>query len=171
MKLTAKSLIIAIILPYIYSSVWASDVKVAKLVSIVNLKTQSLKHNGRGVMCVNIGVVTLQELPLYAQKAQECKYAVDSFLYTNPSFKRFAYKNLIIEQSYHYSIYKDGCILYANGPESYSEMLLRNGLAIIKPEFDNREFNGKFKYAYDGAVRNKAGLHSTDIEELCELKQ
>lgn len=62
---------------------------------------------------------------------------------------------------------KEGCILYANGNETYSEMLLRQGLALIDPAFDNSEWNGRFKRSQKGSEQQKNGLHDTLIKKWC----
>lgn len=102
-----------------------------------------------------------------ALKSKECKNAIEIFDREHFQDKLFAKKHLYVQQSYHYEMVDKKCVLYANGNESYSEMLLRNGLALIDPGFNNSEWNRRLKRAQKGAEVQRAGLHATSIRNLC----
>lgn len=143
------------------------EITIGLLTSIENNGKMTLLHNNAAVSCEPFGVVTLEKMVLNGVNPQECKNAVEAYYKAYPHDKLFAREHLHIQQSYHYETIKEGCVLYGNGPESYSEMLLRQGLALMDPTFDNKEWNAKLKRSLQGAVIQKIGLHDTQIRKFC----
>jgi endonuclease YncB( thermonuclease family) len=70
----------------------------------------------------------------------------------------FIYDLLATEQSYHYEIRDNECILYARGKKTLSEILIDKGLAMKKPFLKDDEFFGSFYRAESYAKRNKLGM-------------
>jgi len=144
-----------------------ADISIALLKSIDGNSKQTLLSKNTPVACEPFGIITLEEMMMNTSSKAECKNAVATFYKTHPHDELFAKEHLYIQQSYHYETIKEGCVLYANGGESYSEMLLRQGLALIDPAFENSEWNGRLKRAQKGAEIEKTGLHDTLIKEFC----
>lgn len=152
--------------------VWVSiplngDITVGLLVGVESNAKQTLLYRNGTVGCEPFGIIPLEKMALSAPDAAKCTAAIQQYYAEYPSKRFFARQNLRLQQSYHYETIKEGCVLYANGPESYSEMLLRNGLALIDPKFDNVEWNGRLKWALAGGERAKRGLHGTQIRASC----
>ncbi|MFZ2889031.1 hypothetical protein, partial [Sulfuricurvum sp.] len=127
----------------------------------------TLLYQNASIPCEPFGIVTLEKMLLKGASPQECKNAVESYYKSYPHDKQFAQEHLHIQQSYHYETIKEGCVLYGNGVESYSEMLLSAGLALVDTAFDNKEWNAKLKRAEFGAKKEKIGLHETLIRKWC----
>jgi len=144
-----------------------AEITVGILKSIQDNSKQKLLIKNSSQECEPFGIITLEKMVSNAASTQECKKAVSDFYTSHPHDKQFAREHLHIQQSYHYEIIKEGCVLYANGNETYSEMLLRNGLALIDPAFDNSEWNGRFKRSQKGSEQQKNGLHDTLIKKWC----
>lgn len=120
-----------------------------------------------GFLCEPYAIIPLEKMAASAPDPQGCRNAIAQWYRTHPQEKKFAHRHLHLQQSYRFERRKEGCILYANGPESYSEMLLLYGLAVIAPDFDDKEWNGRLRRAQRGAERNKSGLHDSAIRESC----
>ena len=144
-----------------------ANITVGILKSVEDNSKQTLLMKNSPQGCEPFGIITLEKMIKKAAATQECKKAITQFYQSHPHEKAFAREYLHREQSYHYEILKEGCVLYANGNETYSEMLLRQGLALIDPAFDNSEWNGRLKRAEKGAQTQKSGLHDTQIKKWC----
>ncbi len=143
------------------------EITVGLLTSIENNSKLRLLYQNATVMCEPFGIVTLEKMLLKGASPQECRSAIEAYYKAHPHDKQFAREHLYVQQSYHYETISEGCVLYANGTESYSEMLLRRGLALIDPQFNNSEWNGRLKRAQQGAQSQKIGLHDTQIRKFC----
>jgi len=143
------------------------EITVGLLISIENNSKFQMIHNNAYFSCEPFGIMTLEKIAEKGVNPTECKNAVENYYISHPHEKQYAKEHLHIQQSYHYEMIKEGCVLYGNGPESYSEMLLRQGLAVIDPAFDNAEWNMKLKRAMQGALNQKKGMHDTQIQKLC----
>lgn len=144
-----------------------AEITIGLLTSVENNAKQTLLYQNRIVECEPFGIVTLEKMVQNGASPQECRSAVERFYASHPHQQQFAREHLHLQQSYHYETLKEGCVLYANGLESYSEMLLRHGLAVVDPKFDQKEWNTKLKRSEAGAVRERAGLHDTLIRKWC----
>ncbi|MBN2870488.1 MAG: hypothetical protein JXK04_05980 [Campylobacterales bacterium] len=117
--------------------------------------------------CEPFGVIPLEKMPAAAPDPQACRERIGTWYRSYPGERHFASERLRLQQTYRFERIREGCVLYANGPESYSEMLLGRGLAVIDPAFDNKEWNARLQRAQKGAQRNKRGLHDSEILKYC----
>lgn len=143
------------------------DVMIGLLVSIDSNSQLNLLHRNTSVQCKPFGVITLDQMSINSVTPKECQEKVENFYRSYPHERDFAKENLHFQQSYHFELLNKDCIMYANATESYSEMLLRYGLAIRNPRFDNAEWNGKLKRAEESSMRKNSGLHNTEIKKFC----
>lgn len=144
-----------------------ADITVGILKSVEGNSKQTLLTKNTVLGCEPFGIITLEKMLRNAASTQECKKAVSDFYTSHPHDKQFAREHLYVQHSYHYEMIKEGCVLYANGNQTYSEMLLDQGLALIDPSFNNNEWNGRFKRAQKGSEYQKNGLHDTLIKKWC----
>lgn len=144
-----------------------AEMTVGLLTSIENNGQQTFLYQNAPIKCEPFGIVTLEKMVQNGASPQECRSAVETFYTAHPHEKHFAREHLIFQQSYHYEILPEGCVLYANGIETYSEMLLRNGLALIDTKVNQKEWNAKLKRAEQGAEKENLGLHGTLIRKWC----
>lgn len=144
-----------------------AEIKVGLLVSIQSNAKMTLLYHNIPVSCEPYGVIPFETMIPNAFSPKECSEEIEKFYHSHPHERHFARENLYVQQSYHFEQKAEGCILYANGAESYSEMLLREGLAVIRPGFDDTEWNAKFARQSQGAEKLKMGLYDTLIRKFC----
>jgi hypothetical protein len=144
---------------------------VGLLVSIESNSKMWLLDTNTPHSCEPFGVITLEKMGLQGINPQECTQAIEGFYKTSPRTRYFARNHLHLQQTYSYERIQEGCVLYGNGPESYSEMLLRNGLAVVDPAFNNAEWNERLKRAQEGARTYQRGIHATSIRKWCIAKE
>lgn len=138
---------------------------------IKNNSDMTLLDNNKPVICVPHGIKTLEWLIRDAANPQECQKSVDAFYIAHPHEKVYAQEHLHLYQTYHYEKKDKGCILYANGPESYSEMLLNEGLAVLDDQYNNNEWNAKLKRALLRGKAKKERIHESEILQKCVEKK
>ncbi len=143
------------------------EISIGILSSIDNNAKLNLLYNSKPVECKPFGIIPLENMTSIAVNPQECSSRIASLYRSSPHDKAFAKEHLIISQSYHFEQIKEGCVLYANGLETYSEMLLRQGIAIVDPKFDNVEWNVRLRNAQKGSEMQQIGLHVTLIRKFC----
>lgn len=143
------------------------EMSVGLLIEIRDNAKQTLLSQNHRIGCEPFGIIPLEKMVQNGFNPQECQKEIALFHKSHPHLKSYAKEQLSLQMTYHYETIPQGCILYANGPESYSEMLLKEGLAIRDRQFNNNEWNGRLKKAEEGAVRAKKGLHDTLIQKLC----
>ena len=153
-------------LPPLFTPLYA-EITVGILKTIDSNSKVRLSHKNSPVFCQMVGIRTLDDLPTDAPDPQQCREQIESYYQAHPHERNFAKEVLHKEQSYHYELFQEGCALYANGPESFSEMLLRRGLALLRSDFSHKEWNGKFQRALKGAEEAQLGLHATQIKKFC----
>lgn len=143
-----------------------------RMSSIENNSVMTLLNNNNPVQCEPHGIKTLEWLIRDAASQGECQKSVDAFYISHPHERQYAQEHLHLYQTYHYEIKdKEGCILYANGPESYSEMLLKEGLAIMDDKYNNTEWNAKLKRALMRGKSKKERINDSDILQKCIEKK
>ncbi len=143
------------------------EITVGLLLSNHNNSKQTLLYHNMNISCEPFGIITLDKMIINGANPKECQNEIERFYRSHPHDRHFAKENLLLQQSYHYELIKEGCVLYGNGVESYSEMMLRRGIALIDPGFDSKEWNGRLKKAQSGAEKGKIGLHDTLIKKFC----
>lgn len=141
-----------------------------KMSSIENNSAMTLLDNNKPVKCEPHGIKTLEWMIRDAATPSECQKSVDAFYYTHPHERLYAQEHVHLHQTYHYEK-SEGCILYANGPESYSEMLLKEGLAVVDDKYNNSEWNEKLKRALLRGQKKKERIHDSDILQKCIEKK
>lgn len=148
-----------------------AEITLGHMRGIENNSAMTLLDNNKAVRCEPHGIKTLEWLIRDAPSPAQCQKSVDAFYYAHPHERLYASEHLHLYQRYHYEKNDKGCVLYANGPESYSEMLLKEGLAIVDEKYNNREWNERLKRAFLRGQKNKKGIHDTDILEKCIEKK
>lgn len=137
------------------------------LSSVDSNDRQKLLYQNRPIVCEPFGVLTLERMVRESFTPDECRKEVEGYYTSHPHERRYAHEHLYPKHAYRFEQTQEGCILYANGAESYSEMLLREGLAIVNPRLDNREWRGRLERIESGALQHKRGLHDTQIRKFC----
>lgn len=144
----------------------SAEVTLGILTSIRDNSLVTLNDSNRHVECPPFGIKPL-EILMKEQGNDECSQSIQTFYRSHPHEKAFANEHLHLHQKYHYEQYPYGCVLYSNGAESYSEQLLNEGLAIIDPNFNQREWNTKLRRANTRAKVLKKGVYEGEIRVKC----
>ncbi|NOQ29755.1 MAG: hypothetical protein GQ570_01400 [Helicobacteraceae bacterium] len=110
--------------------------------------------------CKPYGIFTIDDLIDSKDLTKECRASVDDFYKKKPKLKFFSILNLHRKQNYHIVKKDKLCIFYSNSTKSYSEEMLENGIAVITPFFQDKEWKYRFFRAEQGARINKQGLWS-----------
>ena len=158
-------------LPFLISALTATslhgEIAIGILYAIDNNAKVRLLYKNVPIECEPFGVIPLERMVPNAVVPKECSKEIDAFYRTYPHEKAFAREHLKMAQSYHFELIKGGCILYANGEETYSEMLLSHGIAVVDARFDNVEWNARLARAQKGAENQQIGLSTTLIRKFC----
>ena len=148
-------------------SLCAKEPFIAILKNINSNEIQKFGYGNYTFFCEPYGVVGLDLMYERSKKDSVCRVKIDEFYKKNPKLKNFAIFKLYVEQSYHIEFKKQKCILYANGQITLSEMLLKEGLAVVEVNFLDDEFSYSFKQAQLAAKLQKKGLWNTTIQKSC----
>lgn len=147
----------------------------AILTSANSNETQSFNISNFNLTCKPYGILTIERLyAISDEKSDEgliCREKIKSIYIKNPNLQYFAQLLLKRQQRYHIVPKKEGeCVLYAKGQMTLSELLLAEGLALVKPLFNDEEFKDDFNAAQRKARLNKKGLWAEEIYEMCAAK-
>ena len=148
-----------------------AKIMIGQMHSIENNSVMTLLDNNIPIRCEPHGIKTLERMIRDAASPAECQKSVDVFYTAHPHERLYAQEHLHLYQTYHYEKSDKGCILYANGPESYSEMLLNEGLAIVDDKYDSSEWNEKLRRAVLRGQNKKDRIHDSDILPKCIEKK
>lgn len=135
-----------------------------------NVYTNSIQQfslENTNFYCQAYGVVSLEEIFNSKERSDECKEAIQKIYIQDPSLKYFSARLLKKKQRYHVEFREQRCILYAKGQYTLSELLLKNGLALMKENFADKEFLYSFHKAQRTAQRQKKGIWSNSIVVEC----
>lgn len=147
------------------------EIMLGNMKSIENNSAMTLLDHNIPIRCEPFGIKTLEWMVRDAASSAECQKSVDTFYLSHPHEKLYAQEHLHLYQRYHYEKDNQGCVLYANGPESYSEMLLNEGLATIDEGYNNREWNAKLQKALLRGKKKQESIHQSDILQKCIEKK
>lgn len=138
------------------------------ILKVVNSNSQQVFSIGQSTfICKAYGVVSVEELYQKAKDGSECKKSIEKFYRQNPKDIYFSESLLHLRQTYHVEFKNKECILYAKGLNSLCELLLSNGLAIMKTTFNDEEFSSSFTDAQVDAKENNMGMHKNKIKFKC----
>ena len=117
--------------------------------------------------CTPYGVLTLEKLYNSTKLSSICKKTIKEFYSKNQMLKEYTNNLLEYQQQYHVEIKDKGCVVYAKGQMTLSELLLKEGLGVMQPTFKDKEFENYFILAQRRAKMEKKGLWNTQIFTNC----
>jgi len=153
-----------------WSVLLAKEPNLAILQSVVSNDTQKFSQGKSHFVCKPYGVVTLEQLYNASTIDSLCRKSVDGFYAQDPNMRYFSLRLLKPMQTYHVEFQNKSCVLYAKGEKTLSELLLAEGLAFIKPAFDDEVFNAVFFKAQMTAKLSKKGLWRENILKECMVE-
>ena len=161
-----KNLVIFMVLSLV-SSLYAKEPFLAILKTVVSNDTQTFTLQKATFTCRPYGVVTLEELFERAKSDSECHDAIAKYYKKNVEQNYFSQMLLHPMQRYHIEMRESRCILYASGQMTLAELLLKNGLAILKPFFKDDAFRFIYRRAQQIAKEEKRGMYKDAIVSKC----
>ncbi len=114
------------------------------------------------------GIVTLEDLYYHPQTTQVCKKEIIVFYIDHSDKRYFVQEHMYIEQKYHIEFKKDTrAVIYVQGTTTLSEILLKEGLAYVVPNFYDKEFLYRFKQAQKDARLHQKGIWKDKVLVQC----
>lgn len=152
---------------FLFSTLHAKEPIMALLVSIPANDIQTMNIAQNSFVCEPYGVVSIEELYRDTITNEVCKESIEKLYKKQPYLRYFTSNRLYKKQLYHLEFKEEKCILYAQGQKTLSELLLRNGLAFVKPFFNNPEFYHSFINAQNNARMEELGMWSEELIINC----
>ena len=157
-----SSLIVILLSTFLFTTnLYANEQKLFLLDSIISNFDMKFKSSRYSFICKPYAVLGIDDI---SRDDKACYESVISYYQVYPNDFYKAYKFLDVEQMYHIEFKKGQCVVYVKGQKTLSEILLENGLGVLKPHFMDREFEARFKKAEKLAKENKRGIYSQDIK-------
>lgn len=160
---------IFVLLYLLCSELFGQSHVIAKLISIPSNNLQIFSIEGKTFSCLPYGVITLGSMLQYKKINATCRKEMALFFAKNPEKTQFVARRLHVKSFYDLRYAKGECVIYASGQKSLSELLLENGLAILKANFQNEEFHALFLQSQRHAQENKLGVWSNNTLKICVL--
>jgi len=145
----------------------ANEPILAKMVNVDSNEVQKLSIGNYTFYCRPYGVLSLAKLHSTPSLNQECKKKIQTYYKKNPHDRYYAQSLFKRGQWYHVEFKQKSCVIYAKGQYTYSELLLKKGLAARKPNFTDPEFKASFYKAQKIGRSEKKGIWKDAIVENC----
>lgn len=149
---------------------FSSEIRQAQLTGVIDNGTLVMDLGASTYICSPYGIRTLEALENAPGLEGECRNRIARFGTKNPLASQYAHRALRRFQFYRIEPKKEGCVLYGRGRQSYAEGLLQEGLAVVRPGFDDREWAFRLERAQQGAKETKRGIWSDPMWEKCAGK-
>jgi len=162
-----KILLVLIITIVFTTSIYTKESSLFILRAVYSNGLQKFSIAQNEFLCKSYGVLTLDELYQKAKDNSMCQKSIKEFYTKNPILLTFTKSLLKQRQLYKIKFKQSRCIIYARGQSTLSEILLKNGLAVLKPKFNDREFVYLFKSAQSYAQKAEIGLFKNKITSKC----
>lgn len=140
---------------------------IAYMIDVKSNSTQTFNIGKYDFFCVASGVLTLDQIYQNHKLDDRCKQSIENFYKKKPLLEYFSQNILKRRQGYHVEFKDSECLMYAVGQKTLSELLLENGLGVMKSTFDYEEFNYSFKKAERRAKNNNLGLWNDRTLKNC----
>jgi hypothetical protein len=158
---------IASLLCFSFVFLFSNEPTLAMLESITTNTQQIFILSQNRYKCNAYGVLGVENLLKSTQLNAACKTKIESFYANNPQAKVFAHTKLKLYQKYHLEFKENECLLFASGEITLSELLLKEGLALLAPLFEDKEYKKYYKDAEAVARFEKRGLWKDDAIRDC----
>ncbi len=145
----------------------AKEPTLAILRTVISNNNQIFNIGNYNFNCKTYGVISIEELKFANEDNEICQDSIKRLYRKNISLKYISLRLLDLRQMYHIEFKNDECLLYSNGQKTLSEILLEEGVAVLKPRFKDREFRYSFHKAQNRAKYEKKGMWSENIPGRC----
>ncbi len=117
--------------------------------------------------CRPYGVWTIDKVIRNNHITSVCKKALDEFVLHNPKLHYYAWYTMHREEGYRVEFRNNECIIYLGSKETFSEALLKAGIAIEQSRLRDEEFRYRFYQAVQAAKMSKRGIWSDTKLQRC----
>lgn len=155
---------------FVFTSLHAKEPTLAQLQSIQSNGIQIFSIGQYNFQCKPYGVVTIEKLFENAALDSICKKSIQKFYIKYPLLKEYSRYTLKPKQLYHVEFKERDCLVYVHSEMSLSEVLLREGLAVIHPTLIDEEFMPDLTKSERIAKANKKGLWKEEIIRNCLIE-
>ena len=145
----------------------ASEPIIAKLVKVDSNAVQKFSISNYTFYCRPYGILNLDELHNNSSLKSKCRQKIKSYYSKHPRELYFAQTLFKRGQGYHIEFKEKSCVVYAQGQYTYSELLLRQGLAVRKRNFTDPEFKASFYKAQKIAIMREKGIWKDEVIKNC----
>jgi len=145
----------------------AKEPSLAILLNVINNNYQTFNIGNYHFICKTYGVISIEELKFANENNDVCQNSIKKLYKKNIHLKYISQYILKVRQMYHFEFKNNECLLYSNGQKTLSEILLEEGVAIMRPRFKDREFQYSFMKAQSRAKYDKKGMWSENIPGKC----
>jgi len=118
-------------------------------------------------VCSPYGVFTLEKIYSNAKPNSRCQKSIQNFYLKYSNLQQFAQRKLKVQQMYKIELKEKGCVFYSDGQKTYAEVLVENGLAVVDPNFADKEFKYSYNDVQKSAKSLKIGLWKERIIDDC----
>lgn len=146
---------------------FANEPTLALLRNINTNTQQQLSIGEYHFICNAYGVLGTTQILERENLNESCKEELLLFYKKNPLSSYYAQRNLHLQQLYHIEFKEQQCLMYVQGQRTLSELLLEEGLVVLKPHFKDKEFFAPFTRAYESAVFQRKGVHKDGVLRKC----
>jgi hypothetical protein len=166
LKSYMNKLLFIILLGY-FSSIDAKEPTLAILQNISSTSVQKFTIANYSFYCDAYAVIAVDKLAKSPSVNSTCKKSLNGFYKRKPQSQYYAQEILKVLQMYHLDFKEGKCLVFAQGEVTLSELLLKEGLAVLEPNFQDDEYKALFRNAQSSAKMNKRGLWSESIIRDC----
>ncbi len=147
----------------------AKEPVLATLEAVVSNNIQKFRIKNYSFYCEAYGVISLNEIGHKNISNSICLANLEKLYKKTLDLKYYSQKILKVNQQYSIEFKKNGCVVYAKGQKTLSEILLEKGLSVAESRFKDREFVSLFHKAELRAKISQTGLWSENIRGKCLL--
>ncbi|MBU1658883.1 thermonuclease family protein [bacterium] len=136
-------------------------------VRVISNEIQKFSIGNSHFYCKHYGIVTLEKLYSHTSLSSTCQDSIQRLYKRDPNAKQFTDNILMLKQLYHVEHKDQECLLFVRGEVTLSELLLENGLALMKPGLKDDVYEYLFFKAQLEAKNEKRGMWNEDILRNC----
>ncbi|WP_415251467.1 thermonuclease family protein [Sulfurimonas sp.] len=159
---------IFIFLIFFLNSLGAKEPFLATLVKIHSNDTQVFRYGNTEFICKVHGVIAIDEIYENADEASACTKSIELFYKKQRALYYYANSKLKVYQSYSLIVKKNNrCLINIAGEKTLSEFLIEEGLAVKKPQFNDKEYSYYFNRSEQKAKLSLRGIWSENMMKDC----
>jgi hypothetical protein len=110
--------------------------------------------------CKPYGIRTFDEILSTNKSDKRCRQLLKTFYIKHPKLYSLHHRYLHRKSFYHVEYINNSCLVYAKGKTTFSEILLKEGMAFVDKSLENKILKPKFISLQNYAKDKKKGVFS-----------